>query len=581
MNIIDEINQFDNSLLACLSSTNLSPLRILFKNPTKGTITVLVHKPDSRDRYVIKWCKKNAPRETLQGFNKELSFYKKYNERSYAPNLICAQERLLILEYIPGCTLREWLIRYVDRMHADDVSQSFRRLVDILLDKLEDLYLENLNSVHPRIHEQPDKLISYLVSIYGKLYSSGPMGTSRGKLESKISKHLGRIARRRVSHFIQDLLRHGGTSTAQGLVHGDLHLNNMLITDDYDMKIIDFSNYSVNGFPLVDLLYFTAMVGAILRAHPKHKQYFKRQLSERLLLKLSGAAEYFERFLPIMELSVSINSRFLYGASNREIVQAQFTFLVRSFTLTQPISWAKRAICKGESTMKKIVRGIPSPIKAVWKTLFHHWLNLRTQRLTRDELHDYWSRPNDGVNIPENFMREDYQQRTQFLLRIVEEIAEPNAKILEIGCNVGRNLNGLFEVGFIALTGIEISEYAAKMLKEIYPKMASHATIFNQPVERIIRKLGDDIFDVVFTMAVLEHIPYDSEFIFKEIVRITSKYLITIEDEKCISKRHFPRNYTRVFEPLGMQEIQHINCKDVKGLGPNFEARIFVNPTHD
>ena len=38
--------------------------------------------------------------------------------------------------------------------------------------------------------------------------------------------------------------------------------------------------------------------------------------------------------------------------------------------------------------------------------------------------------------------------------------------------------------------------------------------------------------DLVFTMAVLEHIHLDSEWVFSEMARIAKKYLITIEDEK-------------------------------------------------
>jgi len=44
-----------------------------------------------------------------------------------------------------------------------------------------------------------------------------------------------------------------------------------------------------------------------------------------------------------------------------------------------------------------------------------------------------------------------------------------NGKILEIGCNVGRNLNHLYENGFKQLTGIEISENAINALKRMYP----------------------------------------------------------------------------------------------------------------
>lgn len=105
--------------------------------------------------------------------------------------------------------------------------------------------------------------------------------------------------------------------------------------------------------------------------------------------------------------------------------------------------------------------------------------------------------------------------------------------------------------------------------------MASHTKIYNVPIEEIIKELRDGEFDIVFTMAVLEHIHTDSEWIFSEMVRITKDFLITIEDERGISWRHFPRNYKNVFESLRMKQIEEINCSEVDELGSDFFARIF------
>ena len=88
-----------------------------------------------------------------------------------------------------------------------------------------------------------------------------------------------------------------------------------------------------------------------------------------------------------------------------------------------------------------------------------------------------------------------------------------------------------------------------------------------------IVEFDDSHFDVVYTMAVLMHIHPDSEFIFKEITRITKDRLIVIEDEKCISPRHFPRNYKSVFENLGMRQI-YFNDKVP---GSSGFCRIFIH----
>jgi len=189
------------------------------------------------------------------------------------------------------------------------------------------------------------------------------------------------------------------------------------------------------------------------------------------------------------------------------------------------------------------------------------------------ELHQYWRRP-WGCNLPQYYL--EGKIRSQFLVEIIKKYAKPNAGILEIGCNVGRNLNYLFLAGFKKLEGIEISENAVHLLKKFYPEMARNAIIHNAPVERIIKNFRDNEFDVVFTMAVFEHIHTDSEWIFPEVARITKDILITIEDEiGFLSWKHFPRNYKKVFETLGMKQIEEFNCSAIDGLGSNFFARIF------
>ena len=77
-------------------------------------------------------------------------------------------------------------------------------------------------------------------------------------------------------------------------------------------------------------------------------------------------------------------------------------------------------------------------------------------------------------------------------------------------------------------------------------------------------------------MAVLEHLHPESNWVFGEIARITSSILITIEDERSVYWRVFPRNYRRIFERRGMVQIEEHSCADVPGLGPAFVARVLL-----
>jgi SAM-dependent methyltransferase len=220
----------------------------------------------------------------------------------------------------------------------------------------------------------------------------------------------------------------------------------------------------------------------------------------------------------------------------------------------------------------KLTNLVPDLLKPILRPI--HWTYKKWTHYpkSRDELHQYWRQPGSG-NLPHEYL--EGEVRSVFLKEMINKHASQDATILEIGCNVGRNLNHLFHSGFKQLSGIEISGNAVQLLRQSFPEMAACTKIYNAPVEEAIRDFKDGEFDLVFTMAVLEHIHTNSEWIFPEIGRITKSTLITIEDEGDFSWRHFPRNYKKVFESLGMEQIDTINCSAIDGLGPTFFARIF------
>lgn len=195
---------------------------------------------------------------------------------------------------------------------------------------------------------------------------------------------------------------------------------------------------------------------------------------------------------------------------------------------------------------------------------------------SRDELLQYWTAPDDGSNRPESYLSLENPKRSEYLVKTAREVVGPSAKILEVGCNVGRNLNFLFTNGFKNLSAIEISENAVRLLRENFPAMAASSTIHNSPLESVIRTFADRQFDFVFTMAVLEHIHTESEWTFQEISRVAGKSLFTYEDEGCQSWRHFPRNYQKIFEPLGWKQVREEAGEEAIGLGGGFVARLFT-----
>lgn len=202
-------------------------------------------------------------------------------------------------------------------------------------------------------------------------------------------------------------------------------------------------------------------------------------------------------------------------------------------------------------------------IRLILRPIYRSFQALRartTRHKSLKETLEYWQQPNNGRNNPNNYIASPKAHaRSKYLLEIIKRYTNPEAKILELGCGAGRNLNYLFEAGFRNLEGIEINKNAVKLFNKSYPNTAQHTTIHIKSIEETLSNLKDNAFDVVLTMAVLQHIHYQSEWIFPEITRITKSFLIIVENENYIHWRHFPRNYKRVFESLGMEQLEVIS----------------------
>ncbi len=187
-------------------------------------------------------------------------------------------------------------------------------------------------------------------------------------------------------------------------------------------------------------------------------------------------------------------------------------------------------------------------------------MNYDIKKNTLEQCLDYWQSPQDH-NKTENYIRPHTEQRTRYLLSLLAKYKVPkNKKVLEIGCNCGRNLNGLFIDGYKHLTGVEISNEAVEKQKEFFPDLK--AKIINSSVEDCILKFKENEFHTIYTMAVLQHVHVDSNWIFKEMAKIASEYIILIELNL--------RDYKKIFEKNGYSLIEKRSCYLIKGLEKYF-----------
>ena len=117
-----------------------------------------------------------------------------------------------------------------------------------------------------------------------------------------------------------------------------------------------------------------------------------------------------------------------------------------------------------------------------------------------------------------------------------------SASLLELGCNVGRNLNAAYQAGYRNLEGIEINPEAVEILKKTFLKWLQLHNIQLGRIEDYIRSIESR--DCIFTMAVLVHIHPSSDWIFAEMANRV-KTLILVEARKVRAGVTFRASITR------------------------------------
>ncbi len=168
---------------------------------------------------------------------------------------------------------------------------------------------------------------------------------------------------------------------------------------------------------------------------------------------------------------------------------------------------------------------------------------------------NYWRNPSERNN-PKKYT--SHSRRSQFLVDFFKENNIPlNASIMELGCNVGRNLNFLYNNGYKNLNGIDINPNAIKLMKEYYPNLKAKTRVGELEKVLVRDKKG---YDVIFTMAVLHHIHTSNSWIFEHVARLADK-LVIIE-----YKGDKKRNYKNIFENYGFKTIKQVTDENKVGI---------------
>jgi pseudaminic acid biosynthesis-associated methylase len=157
-------------------------------------------------------------------------------------------------------------------------------------------------------------------------------------------------------------------------------------------------------------------------------------------------------------------------------------------------------------------------------------------------------------NISVEETNQMYKERTgitfEDVFKKIFSNIDKNAKILELGCNVGLKLSILQKLGFTNLTGVEINEKAFKIAKKNYPNIKFH----NSSIEEF--NSNGEQFDLVYTSGVLIHInPKALPEIIKKIISLSKEYIF---DSEYYSDKLVEVNYRGHEETLWKQNFPQL-----------------------
>ena len=175
--------------------------------------------------------------------------------------------------------------------------------------------------------------------------------------------------------------------------------------------------------------------------------------------------------------------------------------------------------------------------------------------------HGYWKDPEHFTNFgdEDNNNPDTYiacPEKDKDLTDIVKKYCSETDKILEIGCNVGRNLDCLYRAGFTNLSGLDINKEALKLGIKTFPDTVGKIDLIHSSIEDLMWRPTGDTYDMIFTMGVLMHLHPTSMWVTTLFYQRTNKFLITAEDEWEYSNKAIPRNYKTIFEQSGFTQVE-------------------------
>ena len=169
----------------------------------------------------------------------------------------------------------------------------------------------------------------------------------------------------------------------------------------------------------------------------------------------------------------------------------------------------------------------------------------------------FWPKPFDVIQWAEggkgNLKKPiDHQEVTsetiQTMALVGAHIYSKDFSILDIGCNSGRHLALLWQIGFRNLFGVDAMKEALSDFSRIYPEVYSASEIYHDTFQDFLIRSASGSFDVVFSWSATIELVDPSFDIVKYICRVARYQVILVINE---GWQGYPRFWIYEFEKNG------------------------------
>lgn len=254
------------------------------------------------DEAVLKWVDESAQPRCREELARERAFYRRFGELRCVPNLLDEIDAPghgagLVLSHHAGVTLRQWLLD--ERRGLPDPVRA-ARCAQALCAALHELFTAPVSETPERADEW-----MRLGRVFTVLMKSGPVQVSADADEHARNSGLHRLAAPLAHRALTRTL--DGLPVRACIAHGDLHPNNVLVTPDMQVFLLDFGRWEP-GECVSDLGYLAATLATTLADRPAEGDVFAEELM-RTAEALGLAGERFRSAVAVLRLGASVNSR--------------------------------------------------------------------------------------------------------------------------------------------------------------------------------------------------------------------------------------------------------------------------------